>query len=268
MVGASVLGLSACGGTMSSDNASGPAGAEAVPDEVVALAAGVTAGERMRVALEVPLDLAGEELPMRTAGVWDLALGRGELAMTPENYTALRDARISAFVWDRLIVDGGSWYTHHPDLGMFVVPEFEAEAAGRSWVRWAAQRPLFGLPDPTEALLWLRERPATVEEVGPEELDGADTRHYRMTFDPAPFRAGDGNFESAVVEVWVGTNGLIRRLAAELTYEQGGVQPTYVVRGAYTFSDPGIAVELELPPEAEVIAEDELYAHEEGGPAG
>jgi hypothetical protein len=127
-----------------------------------------------------------------------------------------------------------------------------------------------GQNDPSQAIEFLRGA-EDIEEVGTETIDGTETTHYRGTLDlekaaeQAPPEARE-SVRAAVdqvkeqlgsttvpIEVWVGSDDLIRRMAFEypLPAEAGGSDTSQMVLQMDLF-DYGATIEIEPPPADQV----------------
>ena len=154
---------------------------------------------------------------------------------------------------------------------------------GKSWVRSDAkdaakdkafdfdQIEQFTNNDPRKLVEILRAASGDVETVGTEELRGVTTTHYRATVDLAEYEklvpraereeleslldkaVDESTVEDLPVDVWLDESGLVRKVTMSVTAEQEGT--TEPVTGAIAFElwDYGEDVEIELPPEDEVV---------------
>jgi outer membrane lipoprotein-sorting protein len=95
--------------------------------------------------------------------------------------------------------------------------------------------------DPTKILEDL-EASGDFEEVGRDEVRGAETRRYRGTVEGAP------------IEVWIGDDDLLRRI--QFVDESTDSETTTVTIELYDF---GAEVDVEAPPADEVAKLDELF---------
>lgn len=127
---------------------------------------------------------------------------------------------------------------------------------GKTWIRLdlqkaAAQRgfDLGGLlgQKPADSLAQLQAL-ANVTKVGEEEIDGAQTTHYRATIDPAklPKQLAKLNATFGTYHVWIGNDdGFVRRLKMTYSVQQQAIAMTM------SFSDFGKDVSVEVPPASE-----------------
>jgi hypothetical protein len=159
------------------------------------------------------------------------------------------------------IVDGGDLYMSSPELG---------SALGSS-ARWVLVRSeVFGdllrsdasgtgmTSSPTQQLDALKDASYEVAEVGPERVNGIDTTHYRalIDLDKLANQLKDevsGKFEdlieksmdqvtSAMVDVWIDTDGLLRR---ETSSTAMGTLGSF--RMTMDFSHYGVRPDIKLP---------------------
>ena len=166
------------------------------------------------------------------------------------------------------IVDGGVYY-RFPDL-----PE------GKEWVHLdaASMKELTGV-DPTafgeqsaNTLRALEQISDEVEDLGTEDVDGVAADHYRYTIDVQRLMAealASGGLTGPAAEaaemfddetemnVWVGPDGLVRRVSYELTVHGVPAGPA-VYTYEMTFSDHGVPVEVTAPPPETTISMDEF----------
>jgi hypothetical protein len=130
----------------------------------------------------------------------------------------------------------------------------------------------FQQADPTQTLQYLRGASEDFEEVGSEEVRGVETTHYRGTVDlrkaleqiPADSRdafervlelVGDTKMP---FEVWIDNDGLARRMKYEQPLPAGeGGQGTSMVLTMDMY-DFGVEVDVEPPPDDEVLDLQEL----------
>jgi hypothetical protein len=165
-------------------------------------------------------------------------------------------------------------------LDMYIsLPELAAELArGKPWIKFDMLRELrrqglargdlftTALQTPGTYLDALRAAHQDVDELGTDRIDGVRTRHYRvrLTVDdvveaaPPPKRRALRRFLGTDVgavesDIWVGDEGLIRRIAER--FEDGA-------RGEYTmtFHDWGAPFTLRLPPPRRTVDGNELFA--------
>jgi hypothetical protein len=171
-----------------------------------------------------------------------------------------------------LVADNASGlvvYVHLPFLGP-LLPQ------GKSWVKVdlaraakaqgldAGQLLQAAAGSPAELLAALVHAKGS-QELGKETVGGVETTHYRATVDPREIllskttgktrsqlgRALDkAKPAKAPVDVWVGDDGLVRRLRVELPSGGAGFRG-----GAFTeeLSGYGDAVDVQLPPAAAVV---------------
>ncbi len=98
-----------------------------------------------------------------------------------------------------------------------------------------------------------------IEEVGPEDVRGVATTRYRMTVDLSDVEgaAEEGLGETVPTEVWVGEDGLVRRLRQRLRISDAGQ------RGEVDFTveyfDFGVDERIEPPPQDDVISAEEAF---------
>lgn len=117
----------------------------------------------------------------------------------------------------------------------------------------------FGSEDPTEVLAVLADTAGDIEEVGPEDVRGVATTRYRMTVDLSDVEgaAEEGLGEAVPTEVWVGEDGLVRRLRQRLRISDAGQ------RGEVDFTveyfDFGVDERIEPPPQDDVISAEEAF---------
>jgi hypothetical protein len=153
-----------------------------------------------------------------------------------------------------MILLGQAMYMKSPDLGM-----------GDKWLKIDLSDPdsLFGMigkaTDP-EVMFKAMEAPKDLELVGSEEVDGAETNHYRITLDPTqyvkamefPAEMADMLPKELVTEMWVDADNLPRKFAQTIQVPAvgGGKPTTSTTQG--TYSDFGTDVEIEAPPASEV----------------
>ena len=128
-----------------------------------------------------------------------------------------------------------------------------------------------GQLDPTK-LVDVLEKAGDSTKVGTETVDGAETTHYRVTVDATKALEGQHRSKqeqeqakqalqllggsSVPVDVWVGDDGLLRRVGVEL----GGKDSLFAVGMRLDFSDYGSDTSVELPPADQVAPELKLPA--------
>jgi hypothetical protein len=138
-----------------------------------------------------------------------------------------------------VVVDGTSVYVKPGALGLLLgatggKPWFKIDAAEYGALTAPAPAELPSL-DPTKLLDELRQAGATVEEVGPEQVRGTDTTHYRSTI------TAEGIDGPAVLDVWIDRDGIVRRVQGTATGD--GVTGTVNAE----LYDLGAAVSITVP---------------------
>lgn len=110
------------------------------------------------------------------------------------------------------------------------------------WMRDPGQ-PGDGLQDltPAKLLALLRSAEVGSERVGGEDVRGEPSDHYRLTVDAKKAQFQDSGLKTAQVDVWIGQEGILRRVRAN-------------DNGPFTieFFDFGVTVDIEPPPASEI----------------
>jgi len=181
----------------------------------------------------------------------------GSQAGTPDQWNA------------HVVLDGGG---ASPVLYM-QLPALDQYLNGKTWVKAdlgaLAQKQgidlnqLFqaaGNEDPTRALQML-ESVGNVSKVGTATIDGVDTTEYSGTIDVQKAAAALGpSYEkllngskvtSIPVDVWIGSDGLVRRLHEHLSYDVNGTQATTDL--TMNLNDFGSPVTITTPPADQVV---------------
>ena len=260
-------------------------GAENLSTASIAEAADVTVAERgMRIAIEQTLTLPGAgagRMKTTGSGVMDTAGQASHLTM---KVTSAPDVVVGAFdkndLSTEVITDRTVVYTHSAQLSQLL-------GAGRRWLRIDAAKvgEAAGIDvsaltqpgqDPTQALRQLKAVGADVEKVGREDVRGVETMRYRATVDlrrypahaPAAERAAareaierliDMTGASTIpVDVWIGQDDLVRRVAQKLALKGAG-GPSSVEQRLELY-DFGTRVDIRIPPPSQVTDMTKLAA--------
>jgi len=154
--------------------------------------------------------------------------------------------------------------------------------AGKSWIRSdsrtadgqgfdVSQFDQFTTNDPRELLAFLQGVSGEIETVGSEALRGAQTTHYRATIDPREYAklvspdkqqeleslveqmAAQAGLGEIPVDVWLDESGLVRKLTMAFSATQPGTSEHSDVSMTFELYDYGDRVDIDLPPESEVI---------------
>ncbi len=250
-------------------------GAEDLDPAAIAEAADATVAERgMRIAISQTLTIPGAgRLSTSGSGVMDTQGQRSHLTL---KVTSGPDLVVGAFdgsdLVTEVITDGFAVYTHSSRLSQLL-------GSGRRWVKVNAAKvsEAAGVDvsaltqtgqDPTQVVRQLRAVSGDVETVGEEDVRGVATTHHRATVDlrrypdlvPAAERAAAREAIDALieqtgastvpVEIWVGEDGLVRRLAQKLELKVPG-GPT-AIEQRFELYDFGAKVAVTVPGADEV----------------
>jgi hypothetical protein len=128
----------------------------------------------------------------------------------------------------------------------------------------------FDRTDPAQALAYL-EAADDVEEIGTEEVRGAETTHYRLTVDLRKAAEGSPEYRAVIeqslqaggtaevpTEVWVDEDGRVRRVRmvyADVPTPDGEAADVTVTTELYDF---GADVDVEPPPRDQVLNMDQI----------
>lgn len=247
--------LAACSGD---DNGGDAADAPSADTTVAAAAAATAEAESYRSSIE--LEYESSEGPVRIAGEGEFQAEppRGRLTMTVAQAGSRTDVAGTEIVYDGRVLymtaPGAASGPEQPwvaiDLGE------EGRIGGLNG---------FDRTDPAQALAYLRGA-GEAEEVGTEEVRGAQTTHYRLTVDleEAAARAPEyravieqglqaGGSAEVPTEVWVDEDGLVRRVRmvyAGVPTAEGTSADVTVTTELYDF---GTEVSVEPPPRDQVL---------------
>ena len=173
------------------------------------------------------------------------------------------------------VQDGTVSYVRFPALD-------EQLPDGKSWIRTdshtaagqgvdVSQLDQFTSNDPRELLDFLQGVSGEIETVGSEVLRGVRTTHYRATIDPLEYAklappekrqeleslveqmAGQSGLGAIPVDVWLDENGLVRKLTMAFSATQPGTSESSDVSMTFELYDYGERVDIDLPPESEVV---------------
>jgi hypothetical protein len=127
---------------------------------------------------------------------------------------------------------------------------------------------------PSDILSLLKDEGATVRNLGSATVDGTATTHYRVTIDTAkalqakgltsPLLAAAASTLPASIpaNVWIGKDGLVRRVQLDLAAAQGRMAMTM------NLSDYGTDVPVAAPPSSDVFDATQLAQQGIAGSAG
>jgi hypothetical protein len=117
------------------------------------------------------------------------------------------------------------------------------------WVKLTGGESLGDELSPRRLLAMLRGASQSTDRVGDEDVRGVDTVRYRLEVDCEQAEIVDCDGSTAPVDVWVGDDGLVRRIAVE-----EGTSPF-----VFEFFDFGADVDIQPPPPGEVEDVDKLF---------
>jgi len=109
-----------------------------------------------------------------------------------------------------------------------------------------------GGPNPDRLLGLLIKSSTEVETLETEEIRGVPARHYRAHLDKKKL-GDDASYlpKDVVIDAWIDEDGLVRRVRVPQT---DGAEPTII-----DLFDFGVEVDVEAPPAAEIVTEEELF---------
>jgi hypothetical protein len=214
--------------------AAGCGAEKSVKDAVdpVAQAASNTANAgSVQVAMSGRLSAAGQEVPLKGEGVFDLKARRGRVTMTT-TVPGKGDVRIEE------IVDGAVIYMRSDAL-TGALPrakkwlKVDLQAAGRqSGVDIGALQQLGGSGDPTQFLKYLAQA-GHVEKLGSEEINGTPTTHYHATIEFAKLAGSAGAAADSVrqlqtltgqkslpTDIWIDADHRVRRQSIAISTQR------------------------------------------------
>jgi len=258
-------------------------GAEDLSTASIAEAADATVAEQgMRIALRQTLTLpGGQRMATSGTGVMDT---RGQASQLTLRVTSAPDVIVGAFdkndLVTQVITDHATVYTHSPQLSQLL-------GAGRDWVKFdaaeigrAAGLDVSALTqpgqDPTQVMRQLKAVSGKVETVGREEVRGVATTRYRATVDLRRYpdlvpRADRAAARAAIeqliemtgaatmpVDVWVGGDDRVRRIAQKLSLDAAGMSSAIEQR--FEFYDFGAKVDIRVPDPDDVTDISDLAA--------
>jgi LppX_LprAFG lipoprotein len=230
------LALAACGSTVSLD-------------PVAKAADHTTAKGSEHVTYSGSVGVSGQTLQMTGAGDFQNDPRLGSMAMT------MHGGGVNATV--DAVMQGSTVYMRS-SLFSSALPQ------GKSWVSIDVQKAgkklgldvsQFAQQSPTDTLAALEEA-GSVTKVGDETVNGEATTHYKATIDFSKVPNGAAiqkltNLQSVPVDVWIGSDGLLRRLTEQ--YSAGAAGQTTTTSLTMNFSNYGEPVFVHVPSAAETV---------------
>jgi hypothetical protein len=222
LICAMTLAAAGCGAEKSVKNAVDP----------VAQAATNTANAgSVQLAMSGRVSAAGQEIPLKGEGVFDLKAKRGRLTMTT-NVPGQGDVRVEE------IIEGLVLYMRSEALAQ-ALPDgkkwlkIDLQAAGRqSGVDIGALQQLGGSGDPTQFLSYLAKA-GDVRKVGTEDINGTSTTHYHATIDFAKLAESAGGAAASVrqlqtltgrrslpTDIWIDGSRRVRRQTVAISTQR------------------------------------------------
>lgn len=222
-----------------------------------------------QVTIDSRVRSGGQDLPQRGSGAFDFRTdaGRFRINLSMPGVNGPVDA----------IFRGSTYYIKLDQLASQL-------PGGKRWIKLdvaqlarqgvdAGQLQSFGGGDPTVYLQYLATGARDVREVGPAQVDGVPTRHYRATVDlPAVIRDGTAaqrrsaqvlrrqfGTDRVPVDLWLDRAGRVRRHSARV--EGQGQQVSFTI----DFPRFGVPVDATPPPARETLDFGQLAALSGGG---
>jgi hypothetical protein len=239
-------------GSTSAGASSSPGAQEPGTAEVRAAYDKTAEAESARTTIDMELAAGDRTVTTEGEGAIDLAEGESVMTVTAED-TAIEQRVIDQILYQK-------------------VPGRQA-SAGKPWTsvdleKVAAQQGLStqGIGDPAQTAAYAKAiTDQDVTEVGPEQVDGVDTTHYKVSVDVSRLPAGDllaGQLGPTLpMQVWLDDEGRLRRQQIDITVESpasasakaGSASPEQLnMSTVMTFSDFGTEVDAKAPPADQV----------------
>jgi hypothetical protein len=273
------LGLVACG------EADDSGGAPILSAQALANVADTTTAKGgVRMSMRQTMRIPGlGTVPSDSEGVFDTKTGRGEMTLSMDLSGLPDAARVGGggSSEQHMIFDGLTFYMSSPALAASL-------PAGKRWIKIDVTElgkqagvdfgSLIqgGSQDPTQVLQYLKAASGDVRKVGTEKVRGTRTTHYKATIDfnkvadtlPADRRAAVratmrelirlAGTSKAPMEVWIGDDGVLRRMTNTVTSNFDGQRTTITQR--IELYDFGTKVDVKIPRASESIDASNLGA--------
>ena len=282
--------LAACG---DDPDEPGTQAATLTPASLALVADRTTATGGVRMSLEQTMTVGGEgAIPATAEGRFDTKRQRGEMTLSMD-LSSLGGGGGGVpgggTVKQQLIFDGLTFYMRS---AMFeqILPagkrwlKIDLDAVGKQMgLDIGALMSQGGSQDPTQVLAYLKAASGEVTRVGTETVRGVATTHYKATIDfrkvpdsaPADQRAAVrrsieqlielSGASTAPIEVWIGEDGLARRIVSTATT---GTQAQRIkLRQRIELFDFGTKVDVTIPPASAVLDAGDLGDLSQGGGA-
>lgn len=266
------LGLAGCGDSADSSGGVAILSAQALAN----IADKTTAKGGVRMTMEQTMSLGSQgTVPSTAQGVFDSKTKRGEMTMSMDLSSLPGAGALGGGASKQhIILDGLTIYMSFPALTSDL-------PSGKKWLKLDLQKVgkeagfdlsslmQGGSQDPTQSLQYLKAASGDVTKVGTESVRGEPTTHYKATIDfnkvPDAFPAGQraamrrsikqiirlAGTSTAPMEVWIGDDGVVRRMADTITTKIAGERAT--IRQRIELYDFGTKVDVKIPPARESV---------------
>jgi hypothetical protein len=200
-------------------------------DPVAQAATNTANAGSVQVAMSGKISAAGQEVPLKGEGVFDLKRKLGQITMTT-NVPGQGDVRVEE------IIDGLVIYMRTDALAQ-ALPSGKkwlkidlVEAGRQSGVDVGALQQLGGSGDPTQFLSYLAKA-GDVRKVGAEDINGTPTTHYHATIDFAKLAKSAGGAADSVrqlqkltgqkslpTDIWIDASQRVRRQTVAISTQR------------------------------------------------
>jgi hypothetical protein len=200
-------------------------------DPVAQAATNTANAGSVQVAMSGKISAAGQEVPLKGEGVFDLKRKLGQITMTT-NVPGQGDVRVEE------IIDGLVIYMRTDALAQ-ALPSGKkwlkidlVEAGRQSGVDIGALQQLGGSGDPTQFLSYLAKA-GDVRKVGSEDINGTPTTHYHATIDFAKLAKSAGGAADSVrqlqkltgqkslpTDIWIDGSQRVRRQTVAISTQR------------------------------------------------
>lgn len=284
LAAASLTLLAACGGGSGEER---PA-ADATSDlQKLVLASASKATEAKTAHFEFTAEVPGPEgAPVTIKGTGAVDNSRPLISMQMDTGGLLPGGQAGGDTTTSFVFDGQAFFMRFPEA-------LSAQLGGKHWVRFdantlSAQSGLdfeellaqFRSSDPLANLSLLTGAAEDVTEVGEEDVRGVATRHFKVTVSvekslaqvPERFRPAMSQLTEQLgtrtlpVDVWIGDDGLPRRLNYEVDLSKASIPGTEGLSGSVKTTmdvfDYGKPVEATVPPPEDTVNLGELIGQQ------